>query len=79
MEATGHGHDEVTVTINGQPKTIHKGDYTTQQLKQLLGVEPSLELELFEDGKFVPLADGQRLVVREGMVFVSHVRQGGSS
>jgi hypothetical protein len=79
MDAPADGRDDVAVTINGQPKSIHRGDYTTQQLKQVLGVDPSLDLELFEQGKFVTLVDGQRIVVREGMVFVSHVRQGGSS
>ena len=78
-DAAERGRDDVTVTINGQPKTLERGDYTTQRLKQVLGVDESLDLELFEGGTFVTLADGQRIVVREGMVFVSHVRQGGSS
>jgi hypothetical protein len=77
--AAENGHDEVTVELNGAPRTIHRGSYTTQELKQALGVDQSLELDLFEGGKFVELPDGKRTVVREGMVFISHVRQGGSS
>ena len=74
-----HGHDDVTVEINGAPATIHRGSYTTQDLKLALGVDASLELDLFEAAKFVPLVDGQRTVVREGMIFISHVRQGSSA
>ena len=81
-DAVGHeqqGRDEITVELNGVPKTIHRGSYTTEELKRVLGVDPSLDLDVFEGGKFVTLADGQRIVVREGMVFISHVRQGSSS
>src|SRR5258708_2846012 len=72
QDQTDHGQNEVTVEINGQPKKIHRGDYTTEMLKSVLGVDLSLDLELFEGGKFVTLTDDQRIVVREGMVFVSH-------
>lgn len=75
----GHGNDEVRVTIDGIVKMIHRGDYTTEQLKAALGVAPQRDLDIVEDGVFRPLLPGERIVVRDGMEFISRQPAGGSS
>jgi len=75
----GHGQNTVTVTLNQERREVHRGSYTTAELKAALNVDLSLDLDVVEDGTFRTLGDGDRLVVREGMVFISHVRQGGSA
>jgi hypothetical protein len=74
----GHGH-LVTVTVDSVPKQIRQGRYRVAELKTLLGVSPELELDEVIDGEFRPLDDNSELNVKEGDVFVSHVRRGGAS
>jgi hypothetical protein len=75
----GNGNNTVTVTIDGVSKPIHRGSYTTAELKQALGLEPGRELNLIVDNVFQPVADGTRTTVREGMEFVSQQPGGGAS
>ena len=69
----------VTVTIDNSQKDIHRGSHTVSELKSLLGVNASLALDEVVDGKFTSLDDNGRVTIKGGEVFVSHVRQGGSS
>ena len=75
----GHGNDTVTVSIDTVPKTIHRGSYTTEELKTVLGVAPERELDVIEDGVFRPLRPGERITVKNGMEFVSQQPGGGSA
>jgi hypothetical protein len=74
-----HGKDLVTVTINGKPKEIHRGNDTVTELKVLLGVDASQALDEVIGGEFKPLEDTQRITIKGGEVFVSHARHGGSA
>jgi Multiubiquitin len=70
----------VTVYIDGTPKKIARGVYTTEQLIAVLGVQPGYLLNVVnEEGQLVTLQPGQHLRVREGMKFFSQVPCGGSS
>ena len=69
----------VTVTIDNTPKEIHRGSHTVSELKTLLGVDASLVLDEVVDGKFISLDDNGRVTIKGGVVFISHVRQGGSA
>lgn len=77
--AGGQGKNLVTVMIDGEERQVHRGSYTTPDLKTALGVEQARELNLIEDGVFRPVAEDARTVVREGMEFVSQQPGGGAS
>ena len=74
-----HGKDKVIVTIDGVKKPIHRGTYVVAELKSALEVDPSRALDEVIHGEFKPLDDTKRITIKGGEVFVSHVRQGGSS
>lgn len=73
------GKELVTVTINGNPKEIHRGSYVVAALKTVLGVDASQALDEVIHGEFKPLDDNQRITIKGGEIFVSHARHGGSS
>lgn len=74
-----NANNEVTVTIDGIAKRIHRGNYVVIELKAALDVDPSRALDQVVNGEFKPLDDTHRITIKGGEVFVSHVRQGGSS
>ncbi|HLH93954.1 MAG TPA: multiubiquitin domain-containing protein [Xanthobacteraceae bacterium] len=80
---TEHLHTEkrlITVFFEGKPFEIHRGIYTTEELKQLFGVKAGYELEVInEQGQLMPLKPGAKLRVKEGMKFFEQVPCGGSS
>jgi len=69
---------EVTVTYNGNPKEIAKGNYTVADLRTALGVSANEILSEFIHGSFKDLTQGH-VEVKGGEVFASHVPQGGAS
>ncbi len=70
----------VTVYLDGEPRKILAGTYTTEQLIELLGVPPGYLLNVVnDDGQLETLKADQHLPVREGMKFFSQVPCGGSS
>lgn len=69
----------VEITINNNPKTIHRGRQTVVEIKNLGGVPLADELEQLIDKKLVPLADDGAVTIKGKEVFMSHVRSGGSS
>lgn len=78
-EHPDHGKGKVIVTIDGVKKPIRRGTYVVAELKSALDVDPSRALDEVIKGEFKPLDDTQRITIKGGEVFVSHVRQGGSS
>ncbi len=74
-----HRKDKVIVTIDGAPKEIHRGSYVVAELKAALDVDPTRALDEVINGEFKPLDDTARITIKGGEIFVSHVRQGGSS
>ncbi len=71
----------VTVFLNGpnNPKEIPRGVYTTEQLIDVLGVEPGYLLNLAEKDGLRTLKPGERIRVKTDMRFFSQVPGGGSS
>jgi hypothetical protein len=70
----------VNVELNGDKVRILAGDYTTETLKDALGVSADLDLDIVDkQGSFRTLQPGEAIRVIARMKFVSHVRQGGSS
>lgn len=74
-----HAKDKVTVTVDTLPKEIHRGSYVVAELKAVLEVDPTRLLNIVIDGELKPLDDTQRITIKGDEVFVSQVRQGGSS
>lgn len=69
----------VTVTVDTKPKEVHRGSWLVSEFKAEVGVDSSRDLDQVINGEFKPLKDDDRIVIKGGEVFVSHVRQGGSS
>lgn len=69
----------VTVTVDSKPHQVHRGEYLVSTFKELVKVASDRALDEVVDGHFKPLNDTDRIHIRGGEVFVSHVRTGGSS
>jgi hypothetical protein len=72
-------HKLVTVELDGNPKNVLKGKYLVKDFKIAVGALADYELDEVIDGIFKPLNDNDEIHIKGGEVFVSHVRQGGSS
>ena len=70
---------DVTITIDNKSYTVHRGNTTVGNLKQLAGIQAAYELEEIVDGKLLPLGDDQHVVLKGGERFVSHPRAGAAS
>jgi hypothetical protein len=81
----GHQHHDphpgptVTVTINGVERSIHRGHQTVAAIKTVGGVPLADDLDQLIDGKLTPLPDDGAVTIKGCEVFVSHVKDGGSS
>jgi len=69
----------VDVTVDATRKPVHRGSHLVSEFKELVGVDASLALDQVIDGRFDPLDDSARIVIKGGETFVSHVRTGGSA
>lgn len=69
----------VKVELNGDPVSLHRGNYTGARLKDALHVPREHVLEQVIDGEFNPVEDDTHLKIQGGEVFVSHCGQGQSS
>lgn len=70
----------VSVCIDDEIRKIPRGSYTTEQLLEVLGVEPGYLINVIDaDGQLRLLEPGEKIRVREGMKFISQVPCGGSS
>jgi hypothetical protein len=72
-------HGLATVTVDGQPKQVPKGEYVVSRFKQLVGVDSNRALDEVVNGEFKPLDDSAHIKIHGGELFVSHVRTGSSS
>lgn len=69
----------VTITVNNEPKQIHRGHQTVAAIKTNGGVPVADELEQVIAGKLTPLPDDGAVTIKGGEVFISHPRDSGSS
>lgn len=74
-----HRQDRVTITIDGQPKPIHRGRRTVAEIKQLGGIPQADVLEQIINGQLVQLDNNGAVVIKGDEVFVSHPRDSASS
>jgi hypothetical protein len=70
------GQSDVTVTIDNNPRTIHRGSHTVTELKQLLGVDPVYAIDQVVDGQLTSLADDARITIKGGEVHPDGQRSG---
>lgn len=70
---------DVTVTVDTKPKVVHRGSWIVSAFKEEVGVDATRELDQVIDGDFKPLPDKDRITIKGGEIFVSHVPKGGSS
>jgi hypothetical protein len=70
---------DVTVTVNNQPKTVHRGHYIVSEFKKIVGVDATMVLDEVVNHELKELDDTADLVIKGGEIFISHVRRGGSS
>jgi hypothetical protein len=70
---------EVHITVNRVSRLIHRGRQTVAEIKSVGEVPSAEELEQLIDGQLTPLDDNGSVVIKGGEVFMSHVRDGGSS
>jgi len=81
----GHDHEppqtgpEVEISINNTIFTIHRGRQTVVAIKQVGGVPLADDLEQVIDGQLTPLADDASVTIKGGEVFLSHIKDCGSS
>ena len=81
----GHDQDppqtgpEVEITINQVTYTIHRGRRTVAEIKQVGRVPLADDLEQVVAGKLEPLPDDGAVTLKGGEVFVSHIKDCGSS
>jgi hypothetical protein len=69
----------VTVTVDTNPKVVHRGSWIVSEFKKEVGVDATRELDQVIDGEFKALSDKDRITIKGGEIFVSHVPKGGSS
>lgn len=69
----------VSITVDTQPKTVRKGRYLVTDFKRLVGVDASYQLDEVVKGEFVERKDTEKISIKGGEVFVSHVRGGAAS
>jgi predicted Rdx family selenoprotein len=70
---------DVTITINNQVFSVHRGNISVSELKVVGAVPAAYELEEIVNGTLKPLSDDGHVVLKGGEIFVSHPRAGASS
>ena len=77
---TRHGEKLVPVTYNNETFMLERRSYTTEELRQVFGVEAGYILQLVtKEGEFIELKPGRKLPIKKDMKFVSHAPCGHSS
>ena len=74
-----HLSRDVTVIYNEHEKSIPRGVYTTEQLKEFFKVEAGYVVDIVRGVEFVELTPGEKIRVHNGQKFFSHAPCGQSS
>ena len=78
-QSSGHRQDQVSITINGNTYTIHRGHQKVSEIKRIGDVPQADVLEQLIEGNLVLLDDDGAVVIRGDEQFVSHPRDSASS
>jgi hypothetical protein len=70
---------DVTITVDSVQHKVHRGSTLVSKLKEEVGVDSSLVLSIYNGTEFVDLADTDRITIKGGEVFASHVPKGSSA
>jgi len=79
MDKRHHHCQTVTVHVNNREVFLHEGHYPVTTLKKVSGVPLADDLDELVDCTLKPLADDGSVTIRGCEIFVSHVKDGGSS
>ena len=71
--------DAVTITVDGKPKKIVRGNYDLAEFKRLVGIAENMDVDEVVKGKFEPLSESKKVHIKGDEIFVSHVKTGSSS
>jgi hypothetical protein len=75
-----HGHDHcVTIHVNNMEVFLNAGKYAVATIKKLAAVPLADDLDQLVDCELKPLADDGHVHIHGCEVFISHVKDGGSS
>lgn len=69
----------VTIQVNEQAVTIHRGRRTVAEIKNAGGVPLAHDLEQVIDGQLTPLPDDGAVIIKGGEEFFGHPKDSGSS
>jgi len=69
----------VTVFLNSVAASVHRGSTTVLQLKDIFQITPNYCLDELVSGQLKVLDDNDRITLKGGERFFSHVRQGEAS
>ncbi len=78
----GHGcpcESAITIFVNNKEVHLHRGSYDVATLKQLSGVPLADDLDELIHNKLKPVPDSETVHIGGCEVFISHVKDGGSS
>lgn len=74
-----HRQDTVTITINNEEYSIHRGRQSVSEIKGIGGIPQADVLEQLIDGQLVELDDNGAVTIKGGEQFISHPRDSASS
>ncbi|MBL8799388.1 MAG: hypothetical protein JNM56_36230 [Planctomycetia bacterium] len=76
----GHEHcPTVTIHVNNEEVFLHPGRYAVATLKKLAGVPLADDLDELVECQLKPVPDDATVHIRGCEIFVSHIKDGGSS
>lgn len=75
----GHCRDNVTIHVNNKEVFLHPGRYPVATIKKLSGVPLAEDLDELVETKLKPLPDDGTVKIEGCEIFISHVKDGGSS
>jgi hypothetical protein len=76
----GNGHDHcVTIHVNNKEVFLQAGNYAIATIKKLAGVPQADDLDQLVDCQLRPLPDDGHAHIHGCEIFISHVKDGGSS
>ena len=70
---------KVTIRVNGKDMLVASGSFIVSEFKKLIGVDAAQDLDQVIEGHFENLKDNERIEPKDGEIFCSHGRGGGSS
>lgn len=74
-----HHEKNATIHVNNKPVYLHTGEYLVAMIKKLSGVPLAEDLDELVGTTLKPLPDDGKVHIHGCEIFISHVKDGGSS